>query len=198
MYYAIIGLVFFASLAMMVREGIWSNTITLMNIFFSGLLAFGLYAPLTIMVDEALDGQYTYVLDFVMIWAIFSLSMVIMRIATDKLSTIRLRLKHPLDSIGGPIVGVIGAWVMCSFLAATLHTAPLAKAALGGKLVHADADSPGLSTPDLTWLHFVQRTTSADGYGSGGTIAFEAAPFVKIYADHREKLEKAPGLKVQR
>ena len=50
---------------MMVREGLWSNAITLVNIIISGLVAFGFYSPLVIYLDEMLDGQYTYLLDFV-------------------------------------------------------------------------------------------------------------------------------------
>ena len=50
---------------MMVREGLWSNTITLINILISGLVAFAFYSPLAIYLDEMLDGEYTYLLDFV-------------------------------------------------------------------------------------------------------------------------------------
>ena len=46
MYWAIYVIVLFAGLAMMVREGLWSNTISLVNIFVSGLVAFGFYSPL--------------------------------------------------------------------------------------------------------------------------------------------------------
>ena len=37
---------------MMVREGLWSNTITLVNIIISGLVAFGFYSPLVVYLDE--------------------------------------------------------------------------------------------------------------------------------------------------
>src|SRR3990172_12653703 len=75
MFWAIYGAVFFAALAMMVREGLWSNAITLINVIVSGLLAFGFYSPLAIMLDEQLNGQFTYILDCVCLLAIFIVSM---------------------------------------------------------------------------------------------------------------------------
>jgi hypothetical protein len=198
MYYGIVAIVFFASMAMMVREGIWSNTLTFFNIIFSGLVAFGFYAPLTIWVDEWLDGEYTYVLDFLMIWAVFVVAMIVSRLFTDRLSRTRLRLKHPLDPIGGPLVGAIAAFVMTGFVAATLHTAPLAKDTMGGKLAYSENevdDASALTAPEMFWLRFVEQVGVADGFGTGG---FDASAFEKIYVDHREKLQKAPGLRVDR
>jgi uncharacterized membrane protein required for colicin V production len=59
MYFVIFGLLFFAGLAMMIREGFWSNTLNVIAIVLSGIAAFGLYQPLTIWLDEKTDGSYT-------------------------------------------------------------------------------------------------------------------------------------------
>ncbi len=73
MYWAIYLFVLFAGLAMMVREGLWSNTIALVNIFISGLVAFGFYSPIVVYLDEDVtSGQHTYWLDFAIIWALFA------------------------------------------------------------------------------------------------------------------------------
>ena len=71
MYWAIYVIVLFAGIAMMVREGLWSNAITLVNIIISGLVAFGFYSPLVIYLDEMTDGEHTYWLDFAVIWALY-------------------------------------------------------------------------------------------------------------------------------
>ena len=199
MFIAIVGIIFFASLAMMVREGLWSNTITLVNVFISGIVAFGFYAPLTIKVDEASRGQYTYLLDFLMLWALFVISMIVARLLTDRLSTTRLRLKHPINSVCGPLMAALAAWVITSFAVATLHTAPLPKEAFGGKLVHEQIEGKSaLSSPDLAWLRLVQRMTTPDAYGSKLLVPFQGGSFTKIYTNHRAKLEKASGLRVNR
>ena len=68
------------------------------------------------------DGQHTYWLDFAVIWALYlrrrwssAASL------TGAASKTRMRFKHPIDPIGGPLVGLIAAWVLASFTLATLH-----------------------------------------------------------------------------
>src|SRR5262245_30105256 len=106
MYWAAYGIVFFAGLAMTVREGLWSNTLTLLNIIISGLVAFGFYTPLVIYLDERVtDGQHTYWLDFAIIWALYFVTMVILRTLMGAASKTRMRFKNPIDPVGGPIAG---------------------------------------------------------------------------------------------
>jgi uncharacterized membrane protein required for colicin V production len=197
-FFVLFAIVFFASFAMMVREGLWSNTITLFNIVLSGLIAYGFYSPLTIWIDEFFEGKYTYLLDFLCIWAVFCVAMIVLRLVADNLSKTRLRLKNPLDPAGGPLMGLLAGWVMASFVMATLHTAPLAEQVFGGKLVHAKNDvenKNALTAPDLFWLRLVEAVSKPDGLGGGG---FTAAGFVQIHRDHRAKLEKAGSLTVNR
>src|SRR5215208_7828633 len=113
MYWAIYGIVLFAGLAMTVREGVWSNTLTLINTIVSGLVAFGFYSPLVVYLDEEVtSGQHTYWLDFAIIWALYGATMVIVRSLFVAASKTRLRFKHPIDPVGGPIIGFIAAWVL--------------------------------------------------------------------------------------
>jgi len=200
-YWAIYLIVVFASLAMMVREGLWSNTITLINVIVSGLAAFGFYSPLAILLDEQLKGRFTYLLDFLCLWVIFVVVMLICRTITGFASKTRLRLKYPIDSIAGPLVGLIAAWVLAGFVMATLHTSPMPRDAFSGGLEFSDSEvatKSGLMAPDLAWLRFVQRVSPAEALGTSNENAFSAKAFVKIYGDHRAAFEKAGGLLVNR
>jgi uncharacterized membrane protein required for colicin V production len=194
-YYIIYAIVVFAGLAMMVREGLWSNTITLVNILISGLVAFGFYSPLVVYLDEDVtSGQHTYWLDFAIIWGLFSATMLVCRTLTAQLSKTRMRFKHPIDPVGGPIMGFVAAWVLAAFTLATLHTSPMPKDAFGGKLVYTDADSAFLLTsPDAAWLRFVAAMSDSNAYGSSSTDKITAQGFVNIYGQHREKFEKSPA-----
>lgn len=202
MFLTIYLAVLFASLAMMVREGLWSNAISLVCILISGLAAFGFYSPLVIYLDEMLDGEFTYLLDFVVIWALFVISMLICRLFTGMASRTRMRFKNPIDPVGGPVIALIAAWALAAFTMATLHTSPMPKDAFGGALVYSDADvesNSALFSPDLGWLRFVERVTQPDGFGrSNGAGKFSAAAFVKIYAKHREGFGNGGGIKVRR
>ncbi len=200
MYWAIYGLVVFAGCAMMVREGLWSNALTLMNIIVSGLVAFGFYSPLVVYLDEEVtNGQHTYWLDFAIIWGLYFITMVICRVLTGAASKTRMRFKKPIDPVGGPILGFIAAWVLAAFTLATLHTSPMGKDAFSGKLVYSDVDSASfLTSPDAAWLRFVEKMSQPIALGSNATDRFSAKAFVKIYTDRREKFDKAPGLIVKR
>jgi len=203
-FWAIYFASFFASLAMMVREGLWSNTISLLNILISGLVAFAFYSPLAIYLDEMLDGEYTYLLDFVCIWALFTITMLACKIVTGMASRTRMRFKNPIDLVGGPVMALIAAWAMAAFVMATLHTAPMPKDAFSGRLVHDDSEiysASSLTAPDLGWLRFVERVTRPNAFGHAtGAGGFSAKAFVQIYANHREKFQQAnpPWIHVQR
>lgn len=201
MFLAIYGAVFFAGLAMMVREGMWSNAISLVNILISGLVAFGFYSPLAIYLDEMLTGQYTYLLDFLCIWALFVITMIVCSVMTGMMSKVRMRFKNPIDPVGGPVIAVVAAWLLAAFVTATLHTAPMPKDAFGGSLIHSDSEVYSKSVifaPDLGWLRFVEHAFLPDALGVGDKPQFNAAGWVSIYAKHREQLDKAPGLLIRR
>jgi len=199
-FYIIYGIVVFAGLAMTVREGLWSNTLTLINIIISGLVAFGFYSPIVAYLDEDVtSGQHTYWLDFAIIWALYAVTMLVLRTLMAAASKTRLRFKHPIDPVGGPIMGFIAAWVLAAFTLATLHTSPMPKNQFGGKLVYTDADTASfITSPDAAWLQFVERVNPAEALGSGSIDKFSAKGFVKIYTDRREKFDKSEGLIVKR
>ena len=200
MYVAVYLIVLFAGLAMTVREGVWSNALTLINVIISGLVAFGFYSPIVAYLDEDVTkGQHTYWLDFAIIWALYAVMMIILRSLTAAASKTRLRFKNPIDTYAGPAIGFAAAWVLAAFTLATLHTSPMPKNQFGGKLVYTDADTASFITqPDAAWLMFVERMSPATALGSSSTDGFSAKAFVKIYTDRREKFDKSEGLIVKR
>jgi Colicin V production protein len=196
-YWVIFCIIMFAAVAMMVREGLWSNTITLINIFISGIVAFGFYSAIVVYLDEDVtSGQHTYWLDFAILWALFAATMVVCRSLTAACSKTRMRFKHPIDPVGGPLVAVIAAWVLACFTMATLHVAPMGKEAFGGKLVYDVASASPLTQPDVAWLRFFETMSKPEAFG--GLDRFGASGFVKIYGDRRAKFDKAPSLIVKR
>jgi len=138
MYTAIYLAVWFAGSAMMIKEGLWSNTIALVNIVISGLVAFGFYSPIAIYFDELTNGEYTYLLDFVCIWTLFVIAMVVCRTLTGGFSRTRMRFKNPVEPVLGPLMAVLDSWVMAAFVMATLHTSPMPKDAFSSGLIYSD------------------------------------------------------------
>ncbi len=202
MWYTIFYLiVIFAGTAMTVREGLWSNTLTLISIIISGIVAFGFYSRLVLYFDQDLtNGQHTYWLDFAVIWGLYLVTMVVVRTLFGAASKTRMRFKHPIDPVGGPIVGFLAAWVLASFTLATFHTAPMPKDAFSGKLAsYTDVESASpFTSPDARWINFMATMSDPNVLGGGGSDRFGSKGFTKIYADHRAAFEKASGLIVTR
>ena len=197
LFAVLLGIVFFATFAMMVTEGLWSNTITLMLMIVSGLVAFGFAQPVTVMADEATNGEYTYLLDIVVIWGLFSLTMGILKAICAGLSKTRAKFIPQIDTFGGMVVGLVAGAVMAGIVGASLHATPLPKDGLGGGMDYppGDLSSAGILALDIGWLRVVEAASAA---GLTGGTEFSAEDFVAIYGDHRERYEATESMKVRR
>lgn len=195
-YYAILGVIFFATFAMCIDKGLWSNTLTAINILFSGLIAFGWYQPVAKMAAGSM-GEYTYLLDFMMLWVLYVIAFIVLhRVLGGMLSKTRMRFKHPIDTIGGPASAAIAGWLMTGIVAASLHAAPFDKDAFGG--VFSDGTrSSTLTNPDLAWLSICQNMLSSDHLGSGEKD-FSLNTYINNFNKQREALQKEEGLRVRR
>ncbi len=206
MIIVILLLVFFACVAMLVREGLWSNALTLINTVTAGLIATSYWEPLAAW----LDGQFatfTYLLDFIAIWTLFVLAFVILRAITDSVSKVRVRFKIPVEYVGGVFFALWTGWVMVGFTTMTLHMSPLSADFMGGALSPDPQHTVLLRyAPDHQWLGFVHRVT-----GEGGALSTAASgksdatntfdpqgEFVTRYGQRRANLEATPALRVNR
>ncbi|MEX0939501.1 MAG: CvpA family protein [Pirellulales bacterium] len=187
-----------ASVAMLIREGFWSNTITLFNTVTAGLISTSTWELLATFLDEHMP-DYTYFWDFISLWGIFIVSFVILRAITDLLSRIRVRFKMPVELIGGGVMAGAVGWVLVCFATMTLHTAPLARNYLAGNFQPTpDARMFFGLAPDQKWLGLVQslsnNSLSATGPGGSGVNTFDPeGDFILKYAERRSNLENNPA-----
>lgn len=152
---AILLVIFFACVACLFTEGMWSNAIRLINVVTAALLATNLFEPLAAWLD-GWQPSYTYVWDFLALWFLFGLFMVLFRLVTDFLSRVKVRFLKLADRIGSVILSMLVGWVMVCFTTMTLHTAPLARTSFGGGFV-PEKDMLHYVAPDRIWLGFVQK-----------------------------------------
>src|SRR5215472_13274028 len=96
----ILLVVLFAVVAMLIREGLWSNAIMFFNVMTAAMLASNYYEPLADWLDRKWQG-YTYIFDFLALWAIFAAVLVVLRLITDKVSRVKVRFKMPVEWAGG-------------------------------------------------------------------------------------------------
>ncbi|TWT87552.1 Colicin V production protein [Pseudobythopirellula maris] len=204
-YFVIFGIVLFVTVAMTVAEGLWNNLLLLFCVVLSGLTAFGLHQPLTVMLDERTDGSYTYLLDILVLWLVYAVTVTLLKTLTQQLSRVKVAFEpKPLDQFGGIAVGVLTGWLLAGFTLATLHTAPLARDYFGDKLDYgltrkeAEANMAKVSpitTPDAAWLALTEAALSPAVLGGEG---FSASLYASSYAQHRDKFGKITDSIVKR
>jgi hypothetical protein len=159
--------IFFACFGFLFTEGMWSNTVRLVNVVTAALLATNSFE----WVAQELEGwwpSFSYYWDFLAMWGLFVLFTAIFRGATDFISKVKVRFRKITDQVGSPILALLIAWVMVCFTAASLHTAPLPRNFMGYKPGGDAKMFLGLA-PDLKWLAFVQSM-------SRGTFSSRATP----------------------
>ncbi len=206
--------VFFAVLAMRVREGLWSNALMFFNVMTAALLATNYFEPLADRIDR-MAPTYTYLADFLTLWAAFCVAIIVLRVATDLVSRVKVRFRLPVDWAGGIFFACWTAWIMVCFTTFSLHTAPLARSPFGGTFyAEPNADVFFGLAPDRQWLAFV-HTLSLDGskvadgrQGSlarslgenepeGANIFDPQAEFILKYGASRAKFEKEPEIRTR-
>ena len=188
--------VFLACQAFLFNGGLWSNAIVLVNVVSAAMLATSLFEPLASWLQPK-EASYTFVYDFLAIWAVFAVAMIVMRGLTDALSKVKVRFKKPVDTIGGLLLSAWVGWVMVCFVLMTLHTAPLARNFMNGEFQPKPMDRMfyGLG-PDRQWLAFVHKMSCGSLSRSGPKNNPQAhvfdpqGDFIFKYASRREQFEK--------
>ena len=150
-------LIFVAVFVSLMNQGLWSNTITLVNVITSALIATNYFEPVAKFLDDQ-EPSLTYVWDLAAIWFIFGITMVLLRAATDYMSDVKVRFFMPVEKAGGILMAVWVSWIVLCFTTMTMHTAPLARHFLGGAFQQRP-DSKMLFglAPDRVWLAWVHR-----------------------------------------
>ena len=183
-------LIFAACLGFLYPEGMWSNAVRLVNVIFSALLATNFYEPVARLAEEKIDSSLTFFYDYLALWGIFAVSMVVLRAATGAISQVKVRFIKIADQIGSGVFAALIGWVIVSFATMTLHTAPLARTFLQGGF-DPDSSSKFLGmNPDVQWLSFFYGLSNG-AYATDPANPFDPrGAFVDKYAKRREKVEQ--------
>jgi hypothetical protein len=193
----ILSLILFVILAgataLLTLGGLWRALVTFFNVLVAACIATAWYETLAGFLDRYL-ASFTYLLDFLSIWFIFIVVFSLLRAATDWLAPHAIAFPKLVDRFGGGLVSFIVAWVLMSFTAASLHTAPVTRGAI----------QPTPETrmflgfaPDRAWLAWVRNSSLSGPFSRGAPHVFdEKGDFILRYADRRLKLEQSEGLRV--
>jgi hypothetical protein len=152
--------IFIACVGFLFTEGMWGNALRLINVVTAALLATNFFEPVAAWMEGLGDwfASLTYVWDFLALWGLFGIFVVLFSLATDMLSKVRVRFLTIVNRIGSAFFAAWIGWVMICFTMMTLHTAPLARAPFGGGFQPEKRMFFGLA-PDRLWLVFVQNVS---------------------------------------
>lgn len=134
-------------------QGLWSNAINLIAILLAGIVAVNFFEP-TADALEGYAGGLTYVFDFLMLWGLFALTFGALRGIADQLDKTWVHFPMPVEMAGRSILALWCGWVMMSFTAFTLQTAPLGMVdPLGAWASPTDTTFLGMN-PERHWAAF--------------------------------------------
>ncbi len=180
--------ILFATMALLYNEGMWSNAIRLINVVTAGLLATNYFEPLARQLD-GMNSTFTYFWDFIALWGIFIVSMVVFRSLTGFASKVKVRFLKVADQAGSVVFALLVGWVLVAFTLMTLHTAPLARNFLFGGFQPGKSMFLGMA-PDQQWLGFVQQV-SKGSFSRSKPVAFDpGGQFIAKYTVRRSNLQK--------
>jgi hypothetical protein len=191
--------------------GVWNLVINLCNFFIAALVASNYFEVAADQI-EVVDSTYTYVADFVALWAIFVVTFVVLRAATDLLSRHQLKLPLWMEYAGRSILAPWLAGGFLCFMFFSFHLAPLPPDAFQKELNHKTL---GFG-PDRMWLAFIQSrsrgalsesktppflpeyrlTDHPDDEGRNLRVFDPHAKFIPTYQRRRMTLASVPNIRV--
>lgn len=192
-------IILFASLAMLMPQGMWTGALALVNVTTAALLAINFWEPLATWIEGTgpLARRGTYMIDFVVIWLLFAIILTILRAVTDLLSKFKVRFIRPIDVAGGAFFGLWTGWVLVCFTMMTLHMAPLAREFLFGSFQPEKRMVAGLA-PDRQMLGFMQNISmGAYSRGTGQDHIFDPnGEYMLKYASRRKEYSTVTGVMI--
>jgi len=182
-------LIFGACLGFLYTEGMWGNAIRLINVIFAALLATNFWEPLARMLENNVSASFSYFWDFLALWGLFCVFLVVFRIATGFASKVKVRFKGIVDRIGAGAFAALLGWVMVCFVTMTLHTAPLAPRFLFGGFKPGEKMFIGLA-PDQQWLAFTEWMSKGSFSRWQPRVFDPNHEFIPKYEERRTNLDK--------
>jgi hypothetical protein len=187
----------FATLAMLMPQGMWTAAIALVNVTTAALIAMNFWEPVATWLETMGLRRATYMVDYISLWFLFAISLTILRAVTDFISKTKVRFIRPLDVAGGAFFGLWTGWVLVCFTSMTLHTAPLGREFLLGGFDPEKRMVIGLA-PDRQMLGFMQNISlGAYTQSVDGSRAFDPkGEYMIKYAARRKEYSKVNSLLV--
>jgi hypothetical protein len=150
----------------MSSEGLWGSALMFFNVLFGAIIAFNFYEPLAKLFAENVSFL-SHMADMICLMVLFSVSVVILRVATEFLGPAMIRFPMPIYHIGRLVFSFGVSVIVFSMILLGLHMAPVHQKLFG--VVDYKQKPPFGFGIDHMWLAFFQQTTGTvfPTYNSG-------------------------------
>lgn len=199
----ILSVIFICCLAFVFNEGLWGAAIMFFNVMTAALLATNLFEPVAIRI-LGMAPSLTYLADFIALWGVFVVSLLLLRVITDLLSRHKVRFLKQVDTAGGVFFACWIGWIMLQFTLFSLHTAPLSRNFLDFQEKPETRMFFGLG-PDRDWLAFMHSMSTSGALARDppankpeAYVFDPKADFILRYGAQRQQLEKEKSLLVNK
>lgn len=124
-FFLIIGMTYALS-----SEGLWGAALMFFNALFAAMITLNFYEPLAQMIASNVEFLSGYA-DALCILLIFTISLLILRLATENLAPAMVRFPMPLYHAGRFVFAVLGSCVTMGMILIALDASPVNKKILG-------------------------------------------------------------------
>ncbi|HEY7425703.1 MAG TPA: CvpA family protein [Gemmataceae bacterium] len=148
------------------RQGALPALVMAINILLAGLIAFNFFEPIAVELDPMLDGSFLHGYeDSLCLVALFSLTLVFLRWATNALIHTTIEYHAILQQGGAVVFGLLAGYLVAGFLLCVAQTLPLDEHFLKFD-ARVDASAKGekmrrILPPDRVWLALMHRASIA-------------------------------------
>jgi uncharacterized membrane protein required for colicin V production len=133
-------------------EGLWGAALMFFNVVFAGMIAFNFYEPLAALIDTT--GVNWGMSDTICLIVLFSVSVLILRLTTERLAPTMVRFPTPVYHVGRLVFGLATSVVTIAILTLAFECAPVHK-----KFLNYKQQPPFGLGIDHHWLAFFQYST---------------------------------------
>ncbi len=152
MLFAILFLVFLGVTAACWFQGLWSCAINVINLLLAMMIATNFYEPLAALVQSSAGDANQYIWDGIMLWVLFSVSYIFLRMFTHSLSENDVIFIKPVDLVGRSLLAIWCGWLFVCFTAFTMMVSPIG----GDTWSSPESKSFLFMSPEQQWLSFAQ------------------------------------------
>ncbi|MCR4414695.1 MAG: CvpA family protein [Thermoguttaceae bacterium] len=178
-----------ACIGFLYPEGMWSNAVRFVNVVLAALLAMNFWEPVARLAEEHIHSKLTFFWDYLALWGLFAVFMVVFQLATRRLSEVKVRFLKIADQIGSGAFALAIGYVMVCFTTLSIHLAPLGPTAFFDGFDPEKASFVGLY-PDRHWLAFTEWMSKGP-YATSSENTFDPQhAFIPRHRDRRYNLDK--------